>query len=318
MFPAFSAKKKIAFRHHRTSLRRCDAARRGGAGMLGTTIGVRGIPYIRRNSPLFKVIEVGLGTDEDAQAEDVQQQPNPAPEADPESNIKGKFNIPCRYFWWSPKGCLREDCRFLHEEYEPPPLTRVDAKLYLTNIPPKMDREHLMDIIDPIGKIGRIVVLPSKVASGRKAAIVHMTDYEEKADVAVNAINAYVDYTGEHLSAVKQLVVPLETPPAPAAPAAAPAPAAPPPSVIASPVTVMTCIPCYNEWNILADLDEDESDDDDDVMVVVGADNKNDNNKNFTLSKCNMPPLNNGKMKQKSISGCWKDTVRTHNMIAQL
>ena len=27
--------------------------------MLGTTIGVRGIPYIRRNSPLLKVIEVG-------------------------------------------------------------------------------------------------------------------------------------------------------------------------------------------------------------------------------------------------------------------
>ena len=291
--------------------------------MLGTTIGVRGIPYIRRNSPLFKVIEVELGV-ADAQAEkDVQQPPNP-PEANPESNIKGKFNIPCRYFWWSPKGCLREDCHFLHEEYEPPPLSRVDAKLYLTNIPPKMDREHLMEIIEPIGKIGRIVVLPSKVASGRKAAIVHMTDYEEKADVAVKAINAYVDYTGEHLSAVKQLVVPLETPPAPPVPPepepeAAPAPAPPPPSAVSSPVTVMTCIPCYNEWNILADLDEDESDDDDDdVMVVVGADNNNnDNDKNFELSKCNMPPLN-GKMKQKSISSCWQDTVRTRNMIAQL
>lgn len=287
--------------------------------MLGTTIGVRGIPYIRRNSPLFKNIEVGLGV-ADAQAEEDVQQPNPAPpEANPESNIKGKFNIPCRYFWWSPKGCLREDCHFLHEEYEPPPLSRVDAKLYLTNIPPKMDREHLMEIIKPIGKIGRIVVLPSKVASGRKAAIVHMTDYEEKADVAVEAINSYVDYTGEHLSAVKQLVVPLETPPpAPPVPPEAPTPAPPPPpSAVSSPVTVMTCIPCYNEWNILADLDEDESDDDDDVMVVVGTDNNNDNDKNFALSKCNMPPLN-GKMKQKSISGCWKDTVRTRNMIAQL
>ena len=75
-----------------------------------------------------------------------------------------------------------------------------------------------------------------------------MTDYEEKADVAVKAINAYVDYTGEHLSAVKQLVVPLETPPAPPVPAppeAAPAPAPSPPSAVSSPVTVMTCIPCY-------------------------------------------------------------------------
>ena len=283
--------------------------------MLGTTIGVRGIPYIRRNSPLLKVIEVGLTAD--VQEEDVQQQSNPAPAPNTDSGIKGKFNIPCRYFWWSPKGCLREDCHFLHEEYEPPPLTRVDAKLYLTNIPPKMDREHLMDIINPIGKIGRIIVLPSKVASGRKAAIVHMTDYEDNADVAVKAINSYVDYTGERLSAVKQLVVPLETP-LPAAPApVAPAPAAPP-NVVSSPVTVMTCIPCHNGWDILADLENesDDDDDDDDDAVVVAK--NNDNNKNFTLSKCNMPPLNNGKIGQKSISGCWKDNVRTRNMITQL
>ena len=85
------------------------------------------------------------------------------------------------------------------------PVQEVEVKIFLRNIPPRMNKADIALVVEPHGYIKWIHILPSQLESGRQAAIILMTN-EAHADAAVAALNIHVDYTGEKLSAEKQAV----------------------------------------------------------------------------------------------------------------
>ena len=230
------------------------------------------------------------------------------------------YNTPCYYFFNARGGCTRPDCHFMHDECETPtydsrvsPGKLVDAKLYVRNIPPLMKRQDIANIVEPCGYVKRIVLLPSKHLSGRMAAIIHMTS-EAQADIAVKALNAHIDYTGEKLMAEKQAVIPVSTkdltPPSPIIPPAK------------SPVTVMTCIPCIppheNVWEVIADYDDDKSVDEDDEADSDEEMTSTYSAKDFCLEKCNMPYLVAHANIRTPDRGVWNDELRVTAMIENI
>ena len=76
-------------------------------------------------------------------------------------------------------GCTRPDCHFLHDEYtvatyKKPrvPVQEVEVKIFLRNIPPRMNKADIALVVEPHGYIKWIHLLPSQLESGRQAAII--------------------------------------------------------------------------------------------------------------------------------------------------
>ena len=250
----------------------------------GTGIDIRRPLYHFEESPVHETITVDFAKKQDVIKVVVEQ----------EQQFTGLparqilFNTPCYYFFNTKRGCTRADCHFLHDEYispsyktRPPAGQLVDAKLYVQGIPPLMKKSDLMNIVEPYGYIKQTVLLPSLLASGRKAAIIHMTS-EAQADAAVQALNAHVDYTGEKLNAEKQSVVPIGPRPV----------TAPPPSV---------CIPVHkNPWEGLEVAQDDD---------VEGKTNP--------FAAQHYPRLSPTKLSNFD-QGSWKNRARTRAMMDKL
>lgn len=137
---------------------------------------------------------------------------------------------------------------------------------------------------------------------------------EAQADIAVKALNAHIDYTGEKLMAEKQAVIPVSTkdltPPSPII------------SPAKSPVTVMTCIPCIpaheNVWEVIADYDDDKSVDEDDEADSDEEMTSTYSAKDFCLEKCNMPYLVAHANIRTPDRGVWNDELRVTAMIENI
>ena len=77
-----------------------------------------------------------------------------------------------------------------------------------------MTKGDIALLVNPHGYIKHLHLLPSQIASGRRAAIILMSN-EEAASAAVAALNTHVDYTGDKLCAEKQPSAAQKLKPAP-------------------------------------------------------------------------------------------------------
>jgi hypothetical protein len=261
----------------------------------GASIGIRRSLLHFEESPVHEPITITFSGQADQ--DDVQEQNTVVDVEPPKPAREIYYNTPCYYFWHSKTGCTRPDCHFLHDEYtvatykKPTrvPDPEVEVKIFLRNIPPRMNQADIAVLVEPHGYIKWIRLLPSQLESGRQAAIILMTN-EAHADAAVEALNAHVDYTGENLSAEKQAVVSL----APAKPATKDD-VLPSFSLLGkereagrvrdkapSPTTVYN-----NPWCVLCDEED-------------GASRKGKTKKNSEVRPITVPPL----------AGVWADEVR--------
>lgn len=140
----------------------------------------------------------------------------------PPSNMRPNLiNMKCRYFF-SFSGCLRDDCRFLHDEKpedvvfldgnETPryrnqsyvaPGPRADVKIFIGNLPPGTMPSFVIDLASPFGEIKKCDVLKSTLRNGRCPAVLYMTS-DAQANAAIDAINAYTDRDGQRAYARKE------------------------------------------------------------------------------------------------------------------